>query len=125
MAETKLPKPPVPANVDLRDLKYMPLFGMFIDVEAMGDINQETSPESMVIAIDIILEFWLPAQEPVLPDVERIVERLNRSLPRHNLSVAVFEEHRPDIEKFFTVLEDGRWVPNPGIFSLVGDDEHS
>lgn len=115
----KLP-PPIAADVDLRDLKYMPMFGMFINVEAMGRVNDETRGESMRIAIDMILELWQPGKVPIVADAERIVERLNQRR-KTKMTVEMFEEQRPDILKYFTVLEDGRLVPNPDIFSLNDD----
>ncbi len=96
---------------------------IFLDTEVMLQKGGETGLIAVAMAMDIIMVLWWPTKEPVLPDTERIVEHLNRFFPRRDYSVPLFEKNKADVEKFFTVLADGRWVPNPEIFSLVGDDE--
>ncbi len=93
---------------------------IFIDVEKLAALAND--PVAFAFIFDIIMAIWWPAKEPIVVDAEQIVNQLKLRFPGRGYTLKKFEEAKPGILNFFTVLPDGRWVPDPEFFSLTGGD---
>ena len=91
---------------------------LMIDTEEWVRQMQSAGVTATSYAMDIIFTVWFPGKEPLVIDEEAIIRHLNKIFTRRDHTVEGFRQHRQQIETFFTVLPDGRWVPNPRIFGV-------
>ena len=55
--------------------------------------------------------------QPFAWDTRAVAQFLTREHPRHPMTPAALEGMRESLLRFFVVLADGRWAPDPAVFS--------
>lgn len=87
---------------------------LYLDVEAFQAID-DVSPAAAGLAMRLVTQVWFADRKGFLWQPEVLAGRLvGKGITAE--SVAALKD---EVERFFTILPDGRWVPSPHLFSMT------
>ena len=90
---------------------------LYLNTEAF--LANKAGSEAGGLAMDLIIIVYWPLKQGFLYDPAKLAEKINHVAPGRKYDVAQLERLKTKVATFFTVLEDGRWVPSPIYFSLT------
>jgi hypothetical protein len=89
---------------------------IWINVIEMRKTRSSLACQGMVM--DFISVLWWPTKEPFAFDPENIADRMNAIFTRREYTAANIRAHERELRRFFVILPDGRWAPDPKFFVL-------
>lgn len=93
---------------------------LYIDVEAMLAVKGSAGGHGL--AMTLVCGIWEPERQPLVYDAAAILARL-RAAGDTGTTAADMKKYENDAQRFFVVLDDGRWVPSPEFFSVTDGNE--
>lgn len=70
---------------------------------------------ALSIAMDLVMLVYMPGRHAFTWDAAGLANAIKRP----DTTALLLDAHRDEVSRFFTVLDDGRWVPSPEYFSLT------
>jgi len=86
---------------------------LYLDVAAFEAADED--PAVLGLAMKLVVEVWYPSRAGFQWNPERLAAQIKAP----DVTSQALEEARDRVAKFFTVLDDGRWVPSPEFFSMT------
>lgn len=87
---------------------------VWINVEALNKADRG-DVAGIGLAMQLLTQVYFPTKQPFVFDPEALAKRMTaRDATPESLA-----RLRDAAAKFFTILPDGRWAPNPEFFSLT------
>jgi hypothetical protein len=103
-----------------RDTRQREERPIWIDVSAMREVLRDIESPATTGVMMALLNYTGSPYHPFRWEPAKIAAFVNTSLrKRDHISVTDLESMRPSLLKFFVELPDGRWVPNPALFSAT------
>ncbi|WP_426026437.1 hypothetical protein [Brevundimonas sp. TSRC1-1] len=91
---------------------------LYIDVEAMLRSAGGGDLAAKGLAMTLVFGVWEPGRQPFAYDPDQLFERLSAG-GHTGITRDELEQNKAGAQRYFVVLDDGRWVPSPEFFSVT------
>lgn len=91
---------------------------LYIDVEAMLRSASKGGLASKGLAMTLVFGVWEPGRQPFTYDPDQLFERLSAG-GHTGITRDELVQHKAGAQRYFVVLDDGRWAPSPEFFSVT------
>lgn len=89
---------------------------LYLDTEAL--LRVKGNPAAHGLAMMLVFAIWSPERQPFVYDADAIFARL-QAMGQTGIKRSDLDKHKKGAQRFFVVMDDGRWAPSPEFFSVT------